>query len=218
MGFPQPTNSSGILLRDPEKIARQLEYYKNFGCLYVLFCDRVFPVWNADWLEEFCKLYASFVNLPFFVFTHVSLVNEKAFSNLKRCGLDRVAFGIESGSESIRKEVLNRPEDDEAIVRAANILHLLGVKVRYDLIVGNPYESVAEFSKTHNLLKRLPKPCELRLHNLLFFPGTKLTEMALSDGVIDETRVGVDTRGFFFDRSVLSEQENEWVEKYMNCW
>jgi hypothetical protein len=68
----------------------------------------------------------------------------------------------------------------------AYTLNRLGIKVVYDVIFNNPYESREDVLETIRMLLSFPPPFSVQGFNLIFYPGTTLTEKALKDGFITE--------------------------------
>ena len=66
------------------------------------------------------------------------------------------------------------------------------MKIRYDLIIDNPYDDVESLKDTFELLLQLPKPLRFNLYSLQYFPGYPLTQRALADGHISEKEASLD--------------------------
>ena len=60
---------------------------------------------------------------------------------LAKSGLHRVKFGIEAGTDQIRNQVFDRPGNNTEILQLAQEIAKYDLKVRYDLILDNPYYS-----------------------------------------------------------------------------
>jgi len=171
----------------------------------VVFADEVFGL-NKQWVEEFCDLYSKEINLPFSALFYVSLVEESKIALLKKAGLTHARVGVQSGSERIRKDLYKRIESDDQIIATGKLFNRLKVRFTYDLIVNNPYEEEVDKFNTLRLLTQMPKPFELNLHSLVYFPKTELTQKALLDGIIKlEDVEGKDSCKGLFLTNVLSE-------------
>ena len=160
------------------------------GIQQVQFWDEVFAVRAPQgWLDEFCERYSKEVRLPFGIWSHPGLLTEATIEKLKRAGLRKVVMGVESGSQQVRREVLNRKETDAAILRSAEILKRHEVEVGYDFIVDIPWLSEENLRGTFTLIMQLPEPFEIGIHSLSFLPGTAITERALAEGKIGPEQV-----------------------------
>lgn len=168
------------------KRARQ----RNPGLTIVQFWDEVFAAGAPEeWLNEFCERYPREIGLPFGIWSHPALVTEALVTRLHAAGLANVVMGVESGSEQVRREVLNRRETNARILQSAEILHRHGVKAGYDFILDLPWLTEENCQGTFELVLQLPRPFEIGLHSLVFLPRTALTARALSEGAIRRGQV-----------------------------
>jgi len=125
-----------------------------------------------------------------------------------KAGMWRIDVGVESGSDKIKRQIFNRPVDNEAVLKAANIINKHPrVIAYYFFIIGNPYEQRQDLLQTIDILKKLPSPYFLRTYNLVFIPGTHLFNRACRDGIIK----GIEDSGFEIDFiSGLDLNGHEW--------
>ena len=98
-------------------------------------------------------------------------------------GLVEVIMGIQSGSESLRRNVFHRYETQEDILNAARTIRDSGVYwATYDFMLQHPFEIIEDLKETYFLVKKLLPPFELQLHGLNFLPGTDIADMAVAQG------------------------------------
>jgi radical SAM superfamily enzyme YgiQ (UPF0313 family) len=168
------------------KLARQ----RHPGMQVVQFWDEVFAVHPpTGWLEEFCERFPREVGMPFGIWSHPGIITENQVASLKAAGLRSVTLGVESGSEQVRCEVLNRHERNSTVLRAAAALHKHGVEAGYDFILDLPWLDEENCRGTFELAMQLPRPFHLGLHSLSFLPDTAVTRRALSEGLIRAEQV-----------------------------
>ena len=175
---------------------------------------------NGNWVEQFCNEYMRRVRLPFMVASHPNLITESAIRMLREAGLMVVALGMQSPCPRVRKEIMNRWDTNEKITKSVKILHRYKIEVAFDLIVDNPYENDQDKVEGLEYLLSLPKPFMVHPFSLEYFPAHKLTERALSDGVIGSSRVeGLTSQGWFrriYDWTVArSDRDAAWNSLYM---
>jgi len=156
------------------------------GLSKINFWDDSFVTRSIEDFEIFQKLYASKVGLPFFALIEPMAFDYRKIKLLRDCGLNKLQVGIQSGSERVNREVYNRPVSNKKIIEVANLINGLGIAVIYDFIFNNPYEKPDDIIKTIELVMQFPKPFYLQGYNLIFYPGTEITERALADGFIAE--------------------------------
>jgi radical SAM superfamily enzyme YgiQ (UPF0313 family) len=160
------------------------------GIEVVQFWDEVFAVRTPEgWFDEFCDRFPKEVGLPFEIWSHPGLLTEEVVVKMKAAGLQRVVLGVESGSQQVRREVLNRRETDETIIRTGEILNRHGVAVGYDFIVDLPWLTEENCRGTFEIVMRLPHPFDVAMHSLGFLPCTDITERALAEGKIRPEQV-----------------------------
>lgn len=160
------------ILAIPGNKKEQVEFHdENFGT-------------DESWLDEFEALYPKEIGLPFKVQYNPKLIKPELIARLKRCGLHRIKFGIESGSDYIRNQIFKRPGKNIEILKLAHQITQYDVKIRYDLIIDNPYDTEQTLKETIDLLLKLPKPLRFNLYSLQYFPDYPLTRKAVQDGHI----------------------------------
>jgi radical SAM superfamily enzyme YgiQ (UPF0313 family) len=147
---------------------------------------------DESWLSEFEALYPKEIGLPFKVQYNPKLIKAESIRRLKKCGLHRIKFGIEAGTDRIRNQVFRRPGKNRELLKLAHEISQFGVKIRYDLIIDNPYDTEETLKETIDLLLKLPKPLRFNLYSLQFFPDYPLTRKAIQDGHITQQEASLD--------------------------
>jgi len=159
---------------------------------YVFFADEVFGT-EESWLNEFELRYKKEVGIPFHVEYNPKVINSTVLDKLVSAGLDTINFGIQTGSDYIRNQIFHRPGKNSEIIDLAKKISEYNVKIRYDLILDNPYETEQSLKGTIELLLKLPKPLFFNLFTLQYFPNYPLTKMALKDKHIKPEEVEIDS-------------------------
>jgi radical SAM superfamily enzyme YgiQ (UPF0313 family) len=147
---------------------------------------------DESWLNDFEALYTEQIGLPFKVQYNPKLIRPELIARLKRCGLHRIKFGIESGADQIRNQIFKRPGKNKEILKLAHQIAQYDVKIRYDLIIDNPYDTEETLKETIDLLLKLPKPLRFNLYSLQYFPDYPLTCQAIKDGHITEQEASLE--------------------------
>jgi radical SAM superfamily enzyme YgiQ (UPF0313 family) len=155
--------------------------YDNIKML--IFDDDLFTL-NKEYLREFCAEYSSRIDLPFVCNAHVKAFDEDRARYLKEAGCQIVKFGLESGSERVRREILNRQMSNDDIKKAFAIAENCGFHTSAFVIIGFPHETIAEIYETIDLLANI-KPGRFRWS--IFFPyiNTRAYDIASEGGYID---------------------------------
>ncbi|MBW2411681.1 MAG: radical SAM protein [Deltaproteobacteria bacterium] len=147
---------------------------------------------QESWLAEFEARYPAEVGLPFKIQYNPTLIKSETIARLKKCGLHRLKFGIEAGTDQIRNDVFTRPGKNRQMIEIAHEIAKHKVKIRYDLIMDIPYDTVETLEETIDFLLKLPKPLHFNVYSLQYFPGYPLTQKALADGHIDEADIDLE--------------------------
>ena len=95
-----------------------------------------------------------------------------------------------TGSDYIRNEVYERPGKNAEVVPLAEQISKLNIKITYDLILDNDFETEETLKECITLLLKLPKPVEFSTFSLQHFPGYGLTKKAIAAGHITEEEIG----------------------------
>lgn len=173
---------------DVGKAIKQLTAYKKRHPFINRFIinDDDFLARSEEEIKIFSKKYKEKIGLPFWVNAIPSFVTDPKIKSLIDAGLSQISMGVQTGSERILKEVYKRHLYPKEIVKSSRIINKYKKRlgVSYDLIVDNPYENENDILKTVKLLNKLPKPYDLQIHSLVFFPGTELYQKAVKDGLI----------------------------------
>lgn len=174
--------------QSPERIMRELHYQvekRKVKAEWVVFYDELFGV-RRGWTETFTEQYKKEVNLPFFCEIHPRLIQEENIRLLRDAGLTELNFGIQSGSERVRNEIMNRPGSNADLLQKVLMVHEMGIRIWYDLILENPFETVESYREAIRLMLQLPKPLFFQVFQLQYFPDYPMTRRALAAGHITE--------------------------------
>jgi anaerobic magnesium-protoporphyrin IX monomethyl ester cyclase len=158
----------------------------------VWFVDEVFAN-DESWLNKFESLYTKEIGLPIVVTYHPELIKPMILSKLIKCGLTVISFGIQTGSDYIRKHIFHRPgTNSEMINLARSIAKNYNVKIIYDLILDNPYDNEESLKDVINVFMQLPKPLYVEIYSMHFYPDYPLTLKAIKDGYITAETASVE--------------------------
>lgn len=208
-----PTSKLNYIRRHPvneviEEIESLLSSYNSIKM--IIFDDDLFTL-DKKYLKEFCEEYAARIKMPFVCNAHVKAFDEEAAGYLKNAGCEIVKFGLESGSERVRREILNRRMSNDDIANAFAVAEQYGFHTSAFVIFGFPHETIDEIYETIDLLARI-KPGRFRWS--IFFPyiNTDAYDIAREGGFIDFKKLEQLTN--FTDESSLDfGPEHNWFLK-----
>ena len=175
-----------------ERAIDELLYIKNkYKTKSFLFEDDIFTC-DLKWLREFIPPYKEKINLPFTCFVHPQFLNEETLDLLKEGGCELLWWGIQSASEDLRKKVFDRHEKNEQIIKAAQLCHAKKMRFMVDHLLNIPYDSDEALREAVSLYNRI-RPDMINCYNLLYFPKSKLIDIAVEAGLLkNEDREKID--------------------------
>lgn len=143
---------------------------------------------DKQWLSEFSARYARIVNLPFGCNIHPLDVDEEKLVLLKKAGCRDVEIGIQTWSESVRRNALNRFESNAQIEKAITLLNKYRIRIATDTIFGIPGQSEEEILQQALFLNNN----RTHVNNIFFmkfFPKTRINQVAVAAGVLTKEDV-----------------------------
>ena len=205
--------------RSPETCIQEIEevvekYSKDIDFIWIL--DDIFGL-NNEWREEFCEKYRKRIKKKFMVQARVEMANDHLFSLLKGAGCFRVLFGVESGNEKVRNEIMGRKMTNADIINAFDLCHKHGLETLAVNIIGIPGESEEMILDTINLNRRL-NPTISGVNIFYPYRGTVLGDKCFKEGLVDEERF----QEFSNERreTILkySEEHKKMLSHYYDNW
>ena len=164
-----------------DRIIEELKYFKNnYKLQFLKFCDENFLLAPVEYLKYFASKYAKEIQIPFTTACHPKLVTEQKIELLKEAGCASLSIGIETGDEKYRKNVLNRTDSIEDIVRAFSLAKEAGIRTMSFNMLGLPFYNRDIYEKTIGLNR---KAGAKYLTASFFYPfkGTKLRNIAIKN-------------------------------------
>ncbi|BCB96290.1 hypothetical protein JZK55_12120 [Dissulfurispira thermophila] len=168
-------------------IDRTINVIKNNLLLYprtkkIIFADDTFTL-NKKWLAEFCKTYRKKIGLPFLCNARVETISNEVVALLKDAGCVSIDFGVETGNEWLRNNILNRKHSNRKIKEAFHITKKHGIKNFSFNIVGLPFETKEMARDTLKLNLEL-QPNFGRCFYFYPYPGSRLYQLCIDYGLL----------------------------------
>jgi len=187
-----------VRARSADNIIREiLEVKEKYGLGSVFIQDDTF-ILDKVRLRDFLEQYAEQVGLPFTCLVRADLTDEETAQLLKGAGCVGVQFGIESGDEGIRNQVLRKNLTDEQIVAAAALFKKQRIPFKTYNMLGLPGEDLAGAFRTVALNARIR--ADLPWASILVpYPRTDIAEEMKRTGRISADYDVDDISSTFFD-------------------
>ena len=218
--FPRSIRSVDEIIKEVADILRVSPETK-----MIYFQDDIFVNMDYEWIKEFHKKFTPLCQ-PFHAQIRWEFAdpnnpkNKEKLELIREAGCTGLTIAIESGDNTIRKEVLNRHMDEDLMFRVLKFLNELGFKVRTEQMLGLPLGATTEKTpinldadlKTLELNIRLKEKTGLPTFAWasIFAPykKTKIGDYCLKHGFYSENNQDIPTT--FFERSILN-FPREWV-------
>ncbi len=179
--------------RAVDDLLKEIVFTKSqYGTRYVYIDDDIFTLISERWLEEFAERFPREIGLPFFCNVHVKNVNETKVRLLKKAGCRVVCFGVETGDESVSRQLLRRDISNQEIIELSRLLHKHDIKFATQNMLALPVQNPLEVDLRTLDLNLECRPT-LAISQLFFpLPGTDLAAYAADNGYLSP---GLDSSG-----------------------
>jgi anaerobic magnesium-protoporphyrin IX monomethyl ester cyclase len=150
----------------------ELTHLYRKGITYFFFCDDTFTLNKKKVIAVCRKILEKKLNIVWQAISRMDLVNEELLYWMRRAGCIQISYGVESGSEKIRR-YLKKDFTRQQIEMAFSLTTRYGIMSRAYFIYGCPGETPDTIQETIDLMCRI-KPLSTIFYILDIFPGTAL--------------------------------------------
>lgn len=173
-----------IRLQSPERIFQETSLLiSKFGVKHITFWDDCFTL-NRDRVVRFCNLVIeNGLHFNWSCMSRADLIDEDLVILMKKAGLTKIGFGVESGSQKILDSIPKKVTVQQNM-EAITMCHRHGLWVWIFLIIGLPEENWSTVKETINFVKR-SKPDYLFSGCATPFPGTVYYNQCQQYGLFD---------------------------------
>jgi len=170
-----------VRFRSAMHIIDELNYLdERYRFKEIFFDDDIFMIDKAVRME-FCRRYPEEIGKPFVFGGRVEICNEEMLEELKTAGGRRIDFGMESGNEDLRRNILKRTMTNRQILEATKMAKAVGFQVKTLNMVGLPEETVEKYLDTVRLNQEI-KPDVVSISVFYPYPGTELYDYCIEKG------------------------------------
>lgn len=172
---------SGIRYRNPERVIEEIDYLvKVFHIRNIKIIDEMFAL-NNDHVERLCDLIIERgYDLNMWAYARVNTVNPKMLRKMKKAGINWVAYGFESGSKRVLKDV-QKSYDPESLLGVVEMTYNEGLYICGNYIFGLPEDDYASMQETLELAIEINAEWA-NFYTAMALPGSKLYAQALDNG------------------------------------
>jgi radical SAM superfamily enzyme YgiQ (UPF0313 family) len=169
--------------RSPSNVLDELEYLiETYGIKAIWFYDDTFTM-NKKRVIDICDgVIDRGLDIKFTCSIRVDTVDKELLSKMKEAGCYSIFYGVESGSQRILDDIIEKKISIEQIKRVSNWLNELEILNNPSYIASLPDETNEEVYETINLMHELGGKASFSF--LKIYPGTRIEEIAMSKGIL----------------------------------
>jgi anaerobic magnesium-protoporphyrin IX monomethyl ester cyclase len=153
---PNLRQSTGAKVRthSVDRMVEDMKYLQDKKIPIVSFRDDIFTM-NRKFVMDLCdEIIKKKLKIKWMAQTHINHVDEELLINMKKANCITIAYGLESGSEKVLKNVKKYNDLNHAI-KMFNVCKKIGLKTVGYFIVGNPGETMADIELTKQFINKI---------------------------------------------------------------
>ena len=160
--------------RSAKRFVDEMEMLAERGQRFLFVSDDTFTVRRKTALAVCAEIEARGLDIVWQAISRVDYVDPELLRAMRRAGCIQISYGVESGSERIRR-ALGKKTPDQAIDRAFALTRAAGILPRAYFIYGSPGEDDESVRASLECMARI-RPLAALFHVLVAFPGAGLWE------------------------------------------
>ncbi len=172
--------------RDPEEVGELAEIItKKLGAKYIFFTDSTFNDPHNKYLEIAEILIKKGINTPWCAFFRPKGIGKNELKILKKAGLAAMEVGTDASTDETL-EGLNKSFSMSDVFKFNDIAAELEIPCAHFIIFGGPNETQDTVKKGIKNIEKLKNSVVFAYCGIRIFPKTKIYEIALREGVIEQ--------------------------------
>lgn len=176
----------------------------------VIFSSDSFGI-DLPWMDELFREYTKMSTRPFCILMRPELTTPACIQILAKYKCFSISIGVESGSQRVRRDVVQRNYTNAYLLSMAKCLHKYHIKFKTFNMLGLPTETEDEMWETIHI-NVLMKPEYPRAAIFTPFPGTTIVDIAKKYGYLNQDYNFDDLPPTILDRTVLKKLNAEHVQ------
>lgn len=182
----RPSISKLVRYRSVSNLIEEIKYCYPFCQGHINFQDDTFTL-NPQKVIDFCQvIIRKKIKIFWECNTRIDLVNKKLLKIMSQAGCQQINFGIESGNERVRQEIINKGLfSNRDIYNVFNLCRQYKIKIACYFMIGHPTESKKELEDTKSMIFKSHIDT-LGLSIPIPFPGSPLYNIAQKEKIISK--------------------------------
>ena len=154
------------------------------GAEFIWFYDDTFN-YNRERLHAVCRsIIREKLKIRFAAEIRIDALERADLEILAEAGLFFFSFGVEAGSERVRREIIHKNIATEKAYQVVDWANELGLRPNAFFIFSHPTETWAEARQTITIMEDFRKKAEISVSILHIYPGTELESRARDEGIL----------------------------------
>jgi anaerobic magnesium-protoporphyrin IX monomethyl ester cyclase len=183
-GSPKFWRDKALRFHSPAWFANEIQALAKNGITHFYISDDTFTM-DKELLIELCRLITKReLNITWNAISRVDYIDKDILFHMRKAGCIQLSFGVESGSEKIRKR-LGKPIARQKIIDTFNLTTSHGILPRAYFIYGAPGETQKTIQESIDILKQI-KPLSAIFYMLVIYPGTHLYQSAKDKNLVTD--------------------------------
>ncbi|MDD5679971.1 MAG: radical SAM protein, partial [Candidatus Omnitrophica bacterium] len=176
----EPLTNPHVRFRSPKNIVDEMEkMVREIGVTHFFFMDSNLTLKRAQ-TEGVCnEILKRGLKVTFEGWTRANLVDKDILSLLRKAGLIRISYGIESGDPEILK-IIRKEVKLSDMLKAFKMTDELGIEPACSVMLGLPGETRESVERTINFVRKIPQILYSNFSIANPYPGSEMYEWALS--------------------------------------
>jgi anaerobic magnesium-protoporphyrin IX monomethyl ester cyclase len=208
-----------------DKMLDQIEYLINcFKIRWIEFVDEIFTL-DRNRIVALCEgIIKRQLHFEWGAGTRADKIDEDLIQLMRHAGCQKLAFGVESGSEQVRYNG-NKKINNVQYFDAINICRKYGIKTMGDYIFGHLNENIADMKRTVQFALQLPTDIAY-FHKMIPLPNSELFQKAVHSNLIKKDiwtsfMLGETSYPIYYPNSVSRSQMDKiyrraWLKYYFS--
>jgi len=175
-----------VRFRSAKNIVDEIEFlYKNFGVNLIVFHDDSFALKRKLALEVCYEIVKRDLKILWYTAARVDSVDMELLTAMRRAGCFSIAYGVESGSEIILRNI-NKSTTKDQIRCAIKLTKDSGIKAYMLLMIGNLGETDETIIETSDLIRETKPNIVSCVGRVMVFPGTEYSNILKQRGELTD--------------------------------
>lgn len=169
----------------PEYVLDEIQFCMDkFGAKAIWFYDDIFN-FNPKRVNEICDMILKRkMDFKWFCEIRVDVMTKPLLAKMAEAGLFHLGFGVEAGSERVRKQIIDKKLDLDQARNVVNWSNELGVVPNPFFIFSHPTETWKEAQETIAIMEEFKDKSEQSIAIMHVYPGTPLEKTAREMGLL----------------------------------